>query len=141
VADEVKKLAMKTAQEASQIQNLLDGTVERIVACASSLKNINNDFDGIVESATMIGEKNSSITIANSEQSKGITQVSQAVNENASATQQIAATAEESAAAAAELSAQSEELDLVVADLEHLIYGERGKAAAQDSSGTALTRF
>jgi len=135
VADEVKKLAMKSAQEANQIQHLLDATVERIVTCASSLKNINSDFDGIVESATMIGEKNSAITQANEEQSKGIAQISQAMNESSSATQQIAATAEESAAASAELTAQSEELHLVVMELERLIYNE--KAGEDDRSSAA----
>ncbi|HCC54297.1 MAG TPA: chemotaxis protein [Desulfobulbaceae bacterium] len=125
VADEVKKLAMKTAQEAHSIQTLLDVTVERIVTCANSLKSINSDFDGIVESATMIGEKNSSITQANEEQAKGIAQISLAMNENASATQQIAAAAEESSAAAVQLTAQAEELHTVVTDLERLVYGEK----------------
>ena len=124
VADEVKKLAMKTTQEANSIQQLLDVTVERISTCAAALKGINNDFDGIVESATMIGEKNSAITQANKEQSGGIAQISLAMNESASATQQIAAAAEEAAAFALELTAQAEELHRVVADLELLVHGE-----------------
>ncbi|MFH1021474.1 MAG: methyl-accepting chemotaxis protein [Pseudomonadota bacterium] len=130
VAGEVKKLAMKTAQEANRIQQLLDATVERIVTCASSLKSINNDFDGIVESATMIGEKNSAITQANEEQSRGTAQISLAMSESASTTQHIAATAEEAAAASAQLTAQSEELNLVVADLERLVHGEQSQSVA-----------
>lgn len=125
VADEVKKLAMKTTQEAHSIQQLLDVTVERISACASSLKSVNSDFDGIVETATMIGEKNSAITQANEEQSIGIAQISRAMNESSASTQQIAAAAEEAAAAAVQLTAQAEELHAVVADLEQLVYGEK----------------
>ncbi|HIJ78412.1 MAG: methyl-accepting chemotaxis protein [Desulfobulbaceae bacterium] len=123
VADEVKNLAMKTATEAKQTQLLLDTTVERITSCAHSLKNINADFDGIVETATKIGDKNAAITEATGEQSRGISQITQAMEDAAATTQNIASTSEESAAASIELTAQSEELTMVVANLEKLIYG------------------
>ncbi|MFA7382567.1 MAG: methyl-accepting chemotaxis protein [Desulfurivibrionaceae bacterium] len=141
VAGEVKSLAMKTTQEAKNIQNLLDATVARISACAASLKSINNDFDGIVESATMIGEKNSAITQANEEQSGGISQISQAMNESSAATQQIAAAAEEAAAAAVQLTAQADELQSVVADLERLVYGESGGADTGERENSPTPRL
>jgi len=141
VAGEVKSLAMKTAQEAGNIQRLLDGTVERISACAASLKNINSDFDGIVESATMIGEKNSAITQANEEQSGAITQISLAMNESATATRQIADAAEESAAFALQLAEQAEELHKVVADLERLVYGETEGADAGRQGHSSMPRL
>lgn len=141
VAGEVKSLAMKTTQEAKNIQNLLDATVARISVCAASLKSINHDFDGIVESATMIGEKNTAITQANEEQSGGIAQISLAMNESAAATQQIAAAAEEAAAAAVQLTAQAEELQTVVADLERLIYGESKRADTGEEENSATPRL
>jgi len=125
VADEVKNLAMKTTQEAKQTQGLLDATVERIVRCAGALKEINEDFDGIVESATVIGEKNAAVTQAAAAQSASINQVNQSMADNAGSIQKIAATAEESAGASEELSAQADELKEVVALLERLVYGRR----------------
>ncbi|HET98374.1 MAG TPA: chemotaxis protein [Desulfurivibrio alkaliphilus] len=129
VADEVKNLAMKTAQEANQIQQLLDTTVARITSCAGSLKRVNSDFDDIVETATIIGDKNSAITEATDQQAKGVQQITEATNENADATQRVAAAAEEAAAAAEELSAQSDELKRVVVELGKLVFG--AKAAEQ----------
>ncbi|MDZ7642262.1 MAG: methyl-accepting chemotaxis protein [Desulfurivibrio sp.] len=135
VADEVKNLASKTAKEANQIQQLLDTTVTRITSCASSLKEINSDFDDIVETATVIGDKNSSITEATNQQSKGVQQITEATNENSDATQQIAAAAEQAAAASEELSAQSDELKTVVTELEKLVFG--GSQAGRAGNGKA----
>ncbi|MFH7319768.1 methyl-accepting chemotaxis protein [Desulfurivibrio sp. D14AmB] len=125
VADEVKNLAMKTAQEANQIQQLLDTTVARITTCAGSLKKVNSDFDDIVETATIIGDKNSAITEATTQQAKGVQQITEATNENADATQRVAAAAEEAAAASEELSAQSGELKRVVIELGNLVFGAK----------------
>ncbi len=132
VADEVKKLAMKTAQEANHIQQLLATTVGRITSCAGSLKDINQDFDHIVETATTIGDKNAAITEATEQQAKGVQQITQATNENSDATQRIAAAAEESAAASEELSAQSEELKKVVAELDKLVFGHGARQSSED---------
>ena len=132
VADEVKNLAKKTATEAKQTQMLLDTTVERITSCAYSLKNINTDFDDIVETATRIGDKNTSITEATDEQSRGITQITKAMEDAAATTQSIASTSEQSAAASIELTAQSEDMTMVVDDLEKLIYGKDAGCMHQD---------
>ncbi|MFU8818366.1 MAG: methyl-accepting chemotaxis protein [Desulfurivibrio sp.] len=132
VAAEVKNLAMKTAQEANQIQQLLDTTVARITACAGSLKGINHDFDAIVETATTIGDKNSAITEATSQQAKGVQQITEATNENAETTQRVAAAAEEAAAASEELSAQSSELKQVVTELGKLVFGAKAAAKNQE---------
>ncbi|ADH84948.1 methyl-accepting chemotaxis protein [Desulfurivibrio alkaliphilus] len=137
VADEVKNLAMKTAQEANQIQQLLDTTVARITSCAGSLKEINQDFDDIVETATTIGDKNSAITEATEQQAKGVQQITEATHESSDATQRIAAAAEQSAAASEELSAQSEELKKVVAELEKMVFGSSHGQTATSRSQAA----
>lgn len=135
VADEVKNLAMKTAEEAKNTQLLLDTTVARIVSSATSVKNINLDFDDIVETATRIGDKNEAITRATAEQAANIGQINDSMAENSKATQQIASTAEESAAASEELAAQVGELKGVVEELERLVYGtKRGKAAVRNEA-------
>lgn len=139
VADEVKNLAMRTAQEAKQTQTLLDTTVERITTCASSLKEVNSDFDDIVETATQIGDKNDAITKASAEQTRTIGQVTQAMGDNANSTQQIASTAEESAAASEELTAQANELQEIVADLQNLVYGKEAGQIGSSYPSRATT--
>lgn len=124
VAAEVKNLAMRTGEAARNTQGLLDGTVDRISECAAAVKEINDDFDSIVESATIIGDKNASITQASQQQSRSIADISTAVENSAQTTQQIASTAEEAAAASEELDAQSEEMKNVVGDLARLVYGK-----------------
>ncbi|MEW6595717.1 MAG: methyl-accepting chemotaxis protein [Thermodesulfobacteriota bacterium] len=125
VAAEVKNLAGRTGEAARDTQVLLDGTVSRIAACAAQVKEMNEDFDRIVESATMIGDKNAAITEASRQQSRSIAEISKAVEDSSQTTQQIASIAEESAAASEELGAQAEELKNVVADLARLVYGPK----------------
>ncbi|HSR37216.1 MAG TPA: methyl-accepting chemotaxis protein, partial [Desulfurivibrionaceae bacterium] len=125
VAAEVKNLAGRTGEAARNTQGLLDGTVNRIASCAKAVKTINDDFDAIVESATMIGDKNATVTEASRQQARSIAEVAKAIEDSSQTTQQIASTAEESAAASEELSAQSEEMKNVVADLARLVYGAK----------------
>ncbi|MEW6501382.1 MAG: methyl-accepting chemotaxis protein [Thermodesulfobacteriota bacterium] len=125
VAAEVKNLAGRTGEAAHNTQGLLDATVNRITSCAKAVKAINDDFDAIVESATIIGDKNATVTEASRQQARSIAEVSKAIEDSSQTTQQIASTAEESAAASEELSAQSEEMKNVVADLARLVYGPK----------------
>ncbi len=125
VAGEVKNLAMKTAEAAKHTQTLLDTNIRRVSEAAQSIKEINNDFEAIIESATIMGEKTAAITEASKEQAHGIEQISKAANEIEQVTQQMAASAEESASAAAELSAQAEMLKKFVYDLAAIISGEQ----------------
>ncbi|MFC1524109.1 methyl-accepting chemotaxis protein [Thermodesulfobacteriota bacterium] len=124
VADEVKNLAMRTTTAAKDTQLLLDNTVKRVKESAQSLKGINQDFDGIVESATYMGEKTTAITIASKELTKGIEQITNATMDTDKATQEVASTAEQTAATSTELSSQTEDLRLIVAELSKLVYGK-----------------
>jgi len=134
VADEVKNLAMRTTEAAHNTQELLDNTVRRVVQSSAALKNINNDFDGIVESATDMGEKIASINSATTELAKGIEQVTTVNLENDKSAQQVAAISEETAAASQELTAQAEEMKLIVHDLSQMVFGV--SAAIDDASKT-----
>jgi hypothetical protein len=120
---------MRKTDAARNTQELLDKTVQRVVQSSAALRNINNDFDGIVESATDMGEKIASISSATKELSKGIEEITKANLENDKSAQQEAAISEQTAAASQELTAQAEELKLIVFDLSRLVLGTASSAA------------
>ncbi|MCP4108710.1 MAG: hypothetical protein GY749_24710 [Desulfobacteraceae bacterium] len=121
VADEVRNLAMKAAEAADNTQKLLDATVSRVVRAAKSIKDINTDFEAIIESATSMGERTTAITNASRDMVWGIEQVTSAANDIDQSAQQVAAVSQESAAASEELSAQAAELNSVLDELAALI--------------------
>jgi methyl-accepting chemotaxis protein len=126
VADEVRNLAMRAAEAARNTQSLLEGTIDRVKLSAGSVREMSSDFNGIVESATVMGEKTAAITQASLEQAEGLNQISKASNEMDKVTQQNAANAEEAAAAAEELSAQASVMQGMVDDLVGLLEGSAG---------------
>lgn len=124
VADEVRNLAIKSTKAARSTQILLDETISRIGQVSASIGIMNKNFEGIVESATIIGEKTDSITSASLEVAKGLEQIATATNEIDKITQDIAGNSEEAAAASEELSAQAEEMGSIVSELTRLVYGK-----------------
>jgi methyl-accepting chemotaxis protein len=137
VADEVKNLATRAAESAQSTQELLGATIKRIRTSAQSIRAMNQDFESIVESATVLGQKTAEITTASVSQSESISQISSAMTELDNMIQQLASNSEESAAAAEELSAQSMTMYSVVEDLTKLIYGGSGRAGGQGQAAYA----
>ena len=125
VADEVRNLAIRATEAAKDTQELLDNTVQGINDSAGSIKSVNRDFEGIIESATVLGEKTAGISEASKEVANGIAQISNATHEIDNVTQRTAASAEESAAAAEELSAQAEQMNGFVSMLLSIVQGNR----------------
>ena len=121
VADEVRSLAIRAAEAARNTQDLLDVTIRRIVESTTSIKNMNRDFEGIIESATVMGEKTASITLASKNQTYTVEQLSNASGGINEATQHVAADAEESAAASERLSVQAAEMLDFVSKLTSLV--------------------
>ena len=124
VADEVRNLAIRSTKAARTTQQLLDETISRIGQVSTSINTMNQNFEGIVESATIIGEKTEGITAASVEIAKGLEQIATATTEMDKITQVIASNSEESAAASEELSAQAEEMGSMVAELTRMVYGK-----------------
>lgn len=127
VAEEVRNLAMRSTEAAKNTQELLNATIRRITEASNSIKDVNDHFENIIESATVMGEKTAAITKASQEQAEGINQISNATHDIDGVTQQMASNAEESAAASEELSAQAEEMKSFVLSLTEIVNG-RGKA-------------
>ncbi len=131
VADEVRNLALRASGAAENTQTLLDKTVKRVSHASKSIKEINEDFEGIIESATVMGEKTQAITTASEEQSRGIQQISVSANEIDRVTQQIAAGSEQSAAVAQDLQSRSKELKQYIRTLLEIIGGSAYSASSR----------
>ncbi|MGB5986047.1 MAG: methyl-accepting chemotaxis protein [Desulfobacterales bacterium] len=125
VADEVRNLAIRATDAARNTQELLDGTVSRVSHSTQAIKQINSDFEGIIKSANLIGEKNSRITDASRNNAQSITQLRITSDSLDTETHRTATTAEESALAAKSLLEQSEEMRGYVEGLSGIIGGTR----------------
>ncbi len=123
VADEVRNLAIRAGEASRDTQELLEGMAVRVKQGGDALRLVSEDFEGIVESATVMGEKTYNIT----EASKNVAEVIQVINrdmeELEKATQKIAPDTEELAVSSRELSSQAETVQEVVRDLRSLLEG------------------
>ncbi|MFZ4832323.1 methyl-accepting chemotaxis protein [Rouxiella sp. Mn2063] len=107
VASEVRSLAQRSAQAAKEIEGLIAESVDRVKSGAKLVENTGNTMQDIVKSVTNVRDIMGEIASASDEQSRGITQISQAIVEMDSTTQQNAALVEQSAAAADSLEDQA----------------------------------
>jgi len=103
VAEEVRNLAMRSAEAAKNTNEMIE----------TSVKNAQNGVQLAEEVTTVLQEIVTNI----------IDQVNQAIGQMDKVTQASAANAEESASAAEELNAQAEELNRVVGDLSAMVGG------------------
>ncbi len=129
VATEVKNLANRSAEAARTTQQLLDKTISRVTAGTEALKQVNEDFDHIVSTATGIGDKTTAITQATAQQSQGLDQISKASQEIAAGTQESLSSAEGGVRSAEQLADQAEAMGVMVSDLMAIVYGEQRRGS------------
>jgi methyl-accepting chemotaxis protein len=110
VAEEVRNLAMRSAEAAKNTANLIEGSVRNsesgVILNQEAIRNL-NEISGQVKK---VGAVMADIAAASEQQTQGIDQVNVIINQMNLVTQQIAANSEESASGAEELSGQAEEL-------------------------------
>ncbi|MBJ7223369.1 MULTISPECIES: methyl-accepting chemotaxis protein [unclassified Brenneria] len=107
VAGEVRNLAQRSSQAAKEIEGLIAETVSQIGSGAVLVSNAGKTINDVVVSVTQVHDIMGEIATASDEQSRGITQVNQAIVEMDSTTQQNAALVEQSSAAADSLEEQA----------------------------------
>jgi methyl-accepting chemotaxis protein-2 (aspartate sensor receptor) len=107
VASEVRNLAQRSAQAAKEIEALIAESVERVNSGEKLVESTGSTMQTIVTSVSHVRDIMGEIASASDEQSRGISQVSQAVVEMDNTTQQNAALVEQSAAAASSLEDQA----------------------------------
>jgi methyl-accepting chemotaxis protein len=110
VAEEVRNLAMRSAEAAKNTANLIDESVSNAENGVTTNQEVFAQLGDINDQVRKVGEVMAEIAAASEQQSQGIDQVNSAVAEMDQVTQQNAANSEESASAAEELSGQAEEL-------------------------------
>jgi methyl-accepting chemotaxis protein len=134
VAEEVRSLALRSAQAARSTTAIIESSVASTnsgVAIVDRVSKMLADINGVSDRVnSLVGE----IAAAWSEQTIGVGQVNIAVLQMDKITQVNAASAEESAAAATELAGQARQLRAIVTDLEKLV-GVVGSQAAEALPG------
>ncbi|MBI9087592.1 MAG: methyl-accepting chemotaxis protein [Desulfobacterium sp.] len=129
VAEEVRNLALRSAEAAKSTAVLIDGTVKKVEQGSSLVETTNTAFSEVSEKSARVGALVAEISAASSEQAQGIEQVNIAVTEMDKVTQQNAATAEESASASEELNAQADQMQSLVEALVQLVGGGDARTA------------
>jgi methyl-accepting chemotaxis protein len=138
VAEEVRNLAMRSAEAAKNTANLIEEAVKNsengVAINAEVLKN----FQEITEKTNKVSQVVAEIAAASDQQDQGISQLNRAVEQLNQLTQQNAANAEESASAAEEMSSQSEEMRSMVAGFKLTVSGDFNQALRVDSQSGQL---
>ncbi len=133
VAEEVRNLAMRSADAAKNTSTLIENTIKAIQR-GNELTNLTQEaFSETTGAAQKVTELVNEIAAASSEQAHGISQVNIAVAEMDKVTQQTAANAEESASASEELNAQAEQMKGYVGDLVQIVGGSSHEASGSGS--------
>jgi methyl-accepting chemotaxis protein len=114
VAEEVRNLAMRSAEAAKNTASLIEESVKNSENGVSLNHEVLKNLNEINEQVRKVGAVMAEIAEASEQQTTGVDQVNVVLQRMNTITQQIAANAEESAAGAEELSEQSEELKSMV---------------------------
>ncbi len=127
VAEEVRNLAQRSATAAKDTTELIEDCVNKAEVGTNLSEECKTSLSDIVINVKKVTDLIDEISVASTEQSDGIDQVSKALCQMDQVTQQNAATAEETASASEEMSAQSQMLLEQVKILsEHVISSDEG---------------
>jgi methyl-accepting chemotaxis protein len=114
VAEEVRNLAMRSAEAAKNTANLIEESVKNSENGVNLNQEVLRNLNEINGQVKKVGAVMAEIAAASEQQNQGVDQVNSVINQMNIVTQQIAANAEESASGAEELSGQAEELKSMV---------------------------
>jgi methyl-accepting chemotaxis protein len=110
VAEEVRNLAMRSAESAKNTTQLIAESVQRSEQGVHVHQDVMQALQEINRQIQKVNEVMAQIAGASAQQNQGIEQINQAVNQMNQITQQVAASAEESASSAQELAGRSSEM-------------------------------
>nr|WP_282103605.1 methyl-accepting chemotaxis protein [Halomonas getboli] len=107
VAQEVRSLASRSADAASEIRGLIEASVNQVEAGTERVDKAGRTMTEIVAAVQRVSDIMDEIAAASSEQSNGISQVNDAVTQMDQVTQQNAALVQQAASAATQLEAEA----------------------------------
>ena len=142
VADEVRNLAMRSAEAAKNTAAMIEQSVQSAASGVQIAVEVGKSLSEITTANNKVNELVGEIAAASDEQARGIEQVNGAILQMDQVTQQNAGNAEDSAAASGELADQAEQMHAVVAELIALVDGavfmpEAPKSTVERRSSTA----
>jgi len=123
VAEEVRNLAMRSADAAKNTANMIEESVKNADSGVNITEEVAKSLNQIVDRVGKVGDLIAEIAAASNEQALGIEQVNTAVASMNQVTQQNAANSEESASASEELSSQAAELANMVNEFKLSVAG------------------
>ncbi len=123
VAEEVRNLAMRSAEAARNTAAMIEQSVQSAQGGMQIVGDVGKVLEEITAGSTRVNELITEIAAAGQEHAQGIDQVDSAVGQMDKVTQSNAANAEETAAAGEELASQAEQLNGVVQELISLVGG------------------
>ena len=110
VAEEVRNLAVRSAEAAKNTANMIEESVKNAGSGVSLSQKVLNNLLEINERVVKVGEVMAEIAMASEQQNQGIDQINQAVEQMNRVTQQTAANSEEAASSTEELASQAKEI-------------------------------
>jgi len=110
VAEEVRNLAMRSAEAAKNTATLIEESVSNAEGGVALNAEVMAALEGIHKGITQVSEVMDEIAAGADQQSQGVEQINTAVEQMNQVTQQTAANAEESSSASEELTSQAGEL-------------------------------
>jgi methyl-accepting chemotaxis protein len=114
VAEEVRNLAMRSADAAKNTSGLIEESVRKAEGGVAINQEVLRNLQEINEHAEKVTEVMAEIASASEQQNQGIEQINKAIEQMNQVTQATAAGAEESASAAEELAGQAAEMKSMV---------------------------
>ncbi|MFT3745135.1 MAG: methyl-accepting chemotaxis protein [Pyrinomonadaceae bacterium] len=132
VAEEVRNLAMRSAEAAKTTAELIEESVKNTEEGVTYNAEVQQNLEEINRQVEKVNIVVTEIAAASEQQSQGIEQITVAVEQMNGATQQAAANSEESASAAEELSGQSQEMLSLIGEFN--LSQQRDKAKRSSSS-------
>jgi hypothetical protein len=124
VAEEVRNLAMRSAEAAKNTTNLIEQSVNNSRNGVQICGEVKTMLDQIVQSIDKTTSLVSEIAAASNEQTQGVNQINTAVSQMDKVTQQNAANAEESSSASQEMSQQAQTLQKIIEELSGVVGGK-----------------
>ena len=116
VAEEVRNLAMRSAEAARSTADLIEGSVKNAENGVAANGEVVRVFEEIAGQGGRINEMVAEIAAASEQQAVGIARVNQAITQMNQTTQQTAANSEETAAVVQELAGQAGGMQSMVAE-------------------------
>ena len=132
VANEVRTLAMRTADAAGNTAELIEGILKKIEMGGEVAHRTNETFGEVASRAAKMGELITEITTASNEQAQGIGQVSNAMEDMDKVTQQNASNSEEASSASEAMKRQAEKMTEFVDELVLLVTGNSETVGSGD---------